>query len=73
MPKVISPINWEIIETYEYISDEELEAKIDLAQKTFQEWKNVPISERAELFKNLAKIMLEQQEELAKLNTIEMW
>ena len=73
MPKVISPINWEIIETYEYISDKELEQKIDLAQKTFQEWKNVPISERAELFKNLAKIMLEQQEELAKLNTIEMW
>ena len=73
MPKVISPIDGKVIETYEYISDEELEQKIDLAEKTFQEWKKTSIQERKELFLNLAKIMLEQQEELAKLNTIEMW
>jgi len=73
MPKVISPINWNILETYEYISDNELETKINKAEKAFQEWKNTPISKRKELFLNLAKIMLEQQEELAKLDTIEMW
>ena len=73
MPKTISPINWEIIEKYEYLTDKELEEKISLAWEAFQKWKDTPISKRAELFKNLAKIMLEQKEELAKLNTIEMW
>jgi succinate-semialdehyde dehydrogenase/glutarate-semialdehyde dehydrogenase len=72
MPKTINPATEEIIETYEYISDNELLEKIDIAQKAFKEWKNTPISKRVDLFKNLAKIMLEQQEELAKLNVIEM-
>ena len=73
MSTTISPIDWKVIETYEYITDQELEAKIELAEKAFKEWKNTPISKRKELFLNLAKIMLEQQEELAKLNTTEMW
>jgi len=73
MPTTINPSNWEIIETYEYISDKELEQKIDLAKKTFEIWKNTSFEERKELFLNLAKIMLEQQKELAKLDTIEMW
>ena len=73
MPKTINPATEEIIETYEYISDNEILEKIDTAEKAFKEWKNTPISKRAELFKNLAKIMLEQQEELAKLNVLEMW
>jgi succinate-semialdehyde dehydrogenase/glutarate-semialdehyde dehydrogenase len=72
MPKTINPATEEIIETYEYISDNEILEKIDIAEKAFKEWKNTRISKRAELFKNLAKIMLEQQEELAKLNVIEM-
>jgi succinate-semialdehyde dehydrogenase/glutarate-semialdehyde dehydrogenase len=72
MSKIISPIDGKIIEEYDYITDEELEEKIFLAEKTFQSWKNTSIEERKELFLNLANIMLEQQEELAKLDTIEM-
>jgi succinate-semialdehyde dehydrogenase/glutarate-semialdehyde dehydrogenase len=72
MPKTINPANEKVIETYEYISEDDILEKIDIAQKAFKEWKNTPISKRAELFKNLAKIMLEQQEELAKLNVLEM-
>jgi len=73
MPTIISPIDKKIIGTYEYISDEELEQKIQIAHDIFQEWKNTSMLKRKELFLNLAKIMLEQKEELAKLNTLEMW
>ena len=73
MPKTINPTTWEVIETYDYILENELEEKIKLANECFQSWSKTSISDRKQLFLNLAKIMLEQQEELAKLDTIEMW
>lgn len=73
MPKTINPTTEEIIENYYYISDEELENKISLAQKAFEDWKNVSIDERKKLFLKFADLMMEKKEELAKLDTIEMW
>lgn len=72
MPKTINPANEEVLENYEYISRNELEEKITRAHTTFRSWKETPFSERKRLFKRLAEIMLEQKEELAKLDTIEM-
>ena len=73
MPKTINPTTGEVIEEYSYISDKDLENKIEKAYVAFKYWKNTDFEKRKKLFLNLAKIMEENKEELAKLNTIEMW
>lgn len=72
MPKTISPIDGKVLQTYEYISDEQLKQKIDLAQQAFESWHQTSLQQRKELFLKLAQLMMEQQQELAKLNTLEM-
>jgi succinate-semialdehyde dehydrogenase/glutarate-semialdehyde dehydrogenase len=61
-----------VIKQYDYLSDEEIMEKIQIAYDAFKHWKKTPISSRAKLAEKLAQIMLENKEELAKLNTLEM-
>lgn len=69
----INPYNNELNAEFDTLTNEELESKIQLAQESFCEWKNVSNLEKKELFLKLASILLENKEELAKLNVIEMW
>jgi len=73
MPKTINPTNWKIIQEYNYISREDLESKINLAHTTFNKWKHTSIKYRKKLFLKLADLMNERKDELAKLDTLEMW
>lgn len=73
MPKIINPYNEEVLYTYDYISRKKLDTKIEKAKKTFEIWKNTSFQERAEKFKKLSNLMLERKEELAKIDTDEMW
>ncbi len=68
----INPYNGEVNARYETISDEEVIAKIEMAHKTFQEWKNTSFEQRKELFYKLADVIDEDIEESAKMQTIEM-
>jgi acyl-CoA reductase-like NAD-dependent aldehyde dehydrogenase len=38
MPKTINPANEKVIETYEYISEDDILEKIDIAQKAFNKY-----------------------------------
>jgi len=69
----INPTNWEKIFETPYISKEELINKIEIAKKWYQIWKNKSFEERWEILIKLTKIMSENKEELARLNTLEMW
>ncbi|RZJ66145.1 MAG: NAD-dependent succinate-semialdehyde dehydrogenase [Flavobacterium sp.] len=67
-----NPYNNKILKTFDELTDAQLEKKIERAHKTYQVWKNSPISERAELLRKVAAIFRKRKTELAKLITLEM-
>ncbi len=73
MPKIINPANEEILYEYEYINKSKLDEKIEKANIAYNVWKNTSFEERKQKFKKLSNLMLEKKEDLAKLNTLEMW
>lgn len=73
MPQIINPADWKELYSYNYISREELDEKIQKAENAYAYWKNTSFEERKTLFQKLASLMLENKEELAKLDTQEMW
>ncbi len=73
MPKTINPLNNSELFDIKNITETELDSKLEKANLAFKSWKNTSFADRQQLFKNLEKIMLENKEELAKLDTIEMW
>lgn len=74
MSKFVStnPSTGQIINTYETISSDEIDKKIDLAQITFETWRQSNFKVRTELLTNVAKKLKEQREELAKMMSLEM-
>lgn len=71
--KTINPTTEELIFEVPYITKAELEQKIQKANTAFDSWKNTSFEERWNLMKNLVNLMSERKEELAKLDTMEMW
>ena len=69
----INPYNNELLKEFDYFTDDELEQKIIKANDAFLVWKKTSYEEKVKLFKNLYEIMMSKKEELAKLNTFEMW
>ena len=75
MPTIqsINPFNWELNAEFDLLTREELDKKITIADEAFQKWKNTPKTEKKELFLKLADVFEKHQEEMAKIQTIEMW
>ncbi len=71
--KTINPTTEELLFEVPYITKEELEQKIKKASIGYKIWKSLSFEERWEYLKKLVNLMSERKEELAKLNTIEMW
>lgn len=71
--KSINPYNESVNWEFETLNQEQIDEKIKIAHEAFLNWKNTPSSEKKKLFLNLAKIVKEKKEELAKIETIEMW
>ncbi len=68
----INPYNEELNAEFETISKNEIDRKIDIAENAYLSWKDLSKSEKKELFLNLALVIEEEKEELAKLEMIEM-
>ncbi|MGN1271960.1 MAG: aldehyde dehydrogenase family protein [Lactobacillus sp.] len=66
-----NPYNNEVMKEFATLTDEEVEAKIQKAQKAFKSWKNTSFKERSELLHNAAKLIRERSQELAEINTKE--
>lgn len=73
MLKSINPYTWELNWEFETISAEQVDLVIDNAYEAYKSWKNIPASEKKELFLKLADELDRQNEECARLETIEMW
>ncbi len=70
--QTINPHNSELLSEFPYISDSELNAKIEQAQRAFLNWRNTSYSDRAALIKKVAKDLLDHKAEYGRTMTIEM-
>jgi len=71
--KSVNPFNEEINWEFELLDRESIDEKINIANEAFLEWKNIDVEEKKSLYLNLANLLEENYEEIAKLETLEMW
>ncbi len=70
---VINPATGETLKTYPTITDDELDAAIARAYKTYQEWaRTTTVEERTKLVRRVAELHSERREELAAITVREM-
>jgi succinate-semialdehyde dehydrogenase/glutarate-semialdehyde dehydrogenase len=70
---VINPATGETLKTYPTITDDELEAAIAGAYKTYQEWgRTTSVEERTKLVRRVGELHVERREELAAITVREM-
>src|SRR5438477_8247704 len=70
--KSIFPFDQTEIAAYKIISDAEIDTSLAISEKIFPYWSGKEFSERAEILKNVAGLLIERKEALAKLITNEM-
>src|SRR5699024_8643552 len=69
---VYNTANGEVVGTVPYGGKEEAEAAIEAADVAFQTWSKTTAYERATYLQNLHRLLIEHQEELAAIMTLEM-
>lgn len=69
--KSTNPYTGEVLAEFNTLTDEELEAKLQKAEKAFQSWKNTSFEERTAIMKKAAELMLERRERYGAINTLE--
>jgi succinate-semialdehyde dehydrogenase/glutarate-semialdehyde dehydrogenase len=70
--KSINPATEEVLKEYEVITPAELDNVISKADLAFKIWKNTSFTERAKILNKAADLMMEKQQFLAELITVEM-
>src|SRR3954471_22456173 len=70
---VTNPATGEQVKTFPTITDQELDAAIELGYDTFQNWlRSSSVEERAELVRRVGALHAERREQLAEITTREM-
>lgn len=72
MIQSINPANNKLINSYEEISDKDLQITLEKMQSAFEKWKSQPFSYRADLMKKAAQVLRKNKEQYSKLMTLEM-
>ena len=70
--KSINPYNGQTVHTYTGITQNELDAKLDLSQTAFKSWKKTDLDYRIGLLRKAAEILRTDTAEYAKMITLEM-
>lgn len=70
--KTINPTTGKEIASYQYLSKEDLEEKIQKAHATFLDWRHKSLNDRATLIKAIGKSLQDHKDALANLMTEEM-
>lgn len=70
--QVIDPSTGVVLETFETATDVEVEAALAASHRAYLAWRDVPITERAEVVKRVAALFEERQAELGAIATAEM-
>ncbi|UPS91042.1 NAD-dependent succinate-semialdehyde dehydrogenase [Bizionia sp. M204] len=70
--KTINPATGKTLETYNYMSDSEVELIIEKSHKAFTAWRSKSIEARGKIIQAIGKELINQKSELAQLMTNEM-
>lgn len=70
--KTVNPFNNKIVKEFPILTEEQTSEKIELAARTFLEWKRTPLPQRAAMLHKVAAILRSRKSELGKLATLEM-
>ncbi len=70
--KIISPLNGSLLGTVKAMSQEEVDIQVEKAKTAFQEWKEVPLSQRAEIMYKAADMLIANTKRLAELLLMEV-
>lgn len=68
----INPATGETIETFTALSEAEIATKLELAQQAFEQYRRVPMSQKAQWMNAAAEILERDKEKFGKLMTLEM-
>ncbi len=68
----VNPATGEEVKTFDELSDEEIDRKIQLAADTFREYRKTSFEERARMMTRAAEILEDEAEEFGRLMTMEM-
>jgi len=68
----INPSNGKILQTFEELTDKQLESAVETAESCFHAWRHTTFAERAVIVANAAALMRKRVDELAGLVTLEM-
>lgn len=66
-----NPYTGEVLATFETLTDDQLEAKLQKAQKAYEFWRKTSFEERAAILHKAAQLMTERREALGAINTLE--
>jgi len=72
MTETINPFNLKKLNSYPFLSDNELETTLKQVNKTYNTWKKTSLKERKTLGYRFAKILEKEKENLATCITLEM-
>ena len=70
--RVVNPTTGQVVETFEYATDQEIESALAAAHTAYGVWRDVPIAERAKVVKRIGELFVERCSELAAIATEEM-
>jgi succinate-semialdehyde dehydrogenase/glutarate-semialdehyde dehydrogenase len=68
----INPTTEETLQTFDEMSDAEVDKALEQAHSAFERWRTTTFAERAKLLRNAAAYLRAHREELGKLATLEM-
>jgi succinate-semialdehyde dehydrogenase/glutarate-semialdehyde dehydrogenase len=68
----VNPVSGEVLKEFEALDGAALDGAVDAAQDAFEDWRLVPIAERARIVGRAGEIMAERTDRLAQLVTLEM-
>jgi len=68
----INPATEEVLAEFPILTKDQLEKRINFSSSIFKQWKKVPFSEKKQLMKKVASILLKDKEKLARTITLEM-
>jgi succinate-semialdehyde dehydrogenase/glutarate-semialdehyde dehydrogenase len=68
----INPATGELVKSFEALTEAQIEKKIQLATETFESYKRIPHSKRAEMLVRAAEILEKEKEKFGRVMTLEM-
>ena len=70
--QVVNPATGQVVETFDYATDQEVESALAVVHAAYAVWRDVPIAERARTVQRIGELFAERQAELGALATEEM-